>query len=236
MPFPPDGKSDNYQDRQAQHDREYEQAWENSPQEFKESAGQAGLVAESEDRSGMALEYNENFSRVGAPGHSPSFHIPDMANLLDDYVDEVIEKYGIEHADFIRSIAVDLKKPMEEEQVRNRSLLLGRVSCYLICDEKGNVLARIHALLHSIPRLASAAGYPSLRASAKHCKVSAEWLRRTRDKWCYLLDLEVPSEGKKSSEAKAKYRMNALTNHWRNQKFKVRGKTASTQLGLAQIP
>jgi hypothetical protein len=201
-----------YTDRQTKHDKEYAAAWENSPPEFKQKAALLGLQPEIPDTTGMAMEYNDNYSA--------SAHIPDMADSLDQFVDMVIERFGGQHASFIRAIADALKKPMEEELVRNRANLLGRVSCYLVQDEKGNLKARVHALLHSIPRLAAENGFPSMRSSAKVCGVSPEWLRRKRDSWCDLLEIERPANGTKSEEAKLKYRANALTNHWRNQRFK----------------
>lgn len=204
-----------YNDRQTQHDREYAAAWENSPVEFRREAAMRGLHCDVPDQNGMALEYNDNFS-TGA-------HTPNMAETLDQFVDHVIEKFGGEHAGFIRTIANELKRPMEEELIRSRANLLGRVSCYLVQDEKGNLKARVHALLHSIPRLAAENGFPSMRASAKVCGVSPEWLRRKRDSWCDLLELERPANGTKSEEAKIKYRKNALGNHWRKQAFKSNG-------------
>jgi hypothetical protein len=213
--FPEEGER-NYTDRQTQHDKEYAAAWENSPPEFKRKAAQLGLEPDVPDTTGMAMEYNDNYST--------SCHIPDMASALDELVDCIIEKFGGRNAVLIRAIANELKKPMEEELVRNRANLLGRVSCYLVQDEKGNLKARVHALLHSIPRLAAENGFPSMRSSAKVCGVSPEWLRRKRDSWCDLLEIERPANGTKSEEAKLKYRANALGNHWRNQLYKRNGK------------
>jgi hypothetical protein len=204
-----------YTDRQTEHDREYAAAWESAPPEFKRRAAEIGLQPDIPDTAGMAMEYNDNFSATS--------HTPNMADSLDQFVDMVIEKFGGRHAVFIRAIANELKKPMEEELVRNRANLLGRVSCYLVQDEKGNLKARVHALLHSIPRLAAENGFPSMRSSAKVCGVSPEWLRRKRDSWCDLLEIERPANGTKSEEAKLKYRANALTNHWRNQAYKRNG-------------
>ena len=205
----------NYRDRQTEHDREYAAAWESAPIEFRKDAAMLGLHCDIPDQTGMALEYNDNFST--------SAYTPDMSETVDQSVDHVIEKFGGEHAILIRSIAEELKKPMEAELIRSRANLLGRVSCYLVQDEKGNLKARVHALLHSIPRLAAENGFPSMRASAKVCGVSPEWLRRKRDSWCDLLELERPANGTKSDEAKLKYRANALGNHWRNQTFKSNG-------------
>jgi hypothetical protein len=212
-----------YRDRQAHHDHEYAVAWENAPLEFRKQAALLGLHCDVPDQNGMALEYNDNYAT--------SAHTPDMAEKLDQYVDIVIERLGTmykwtpeqraKYAPLIKIIADELRKPMEDELIRSRANLLGRVSCYLIKDEKGNLKARVHALLHSIPRLAAENGFTSMRASAKVCGVSPEWLRRKRDSWCDLLELERPANGTKSEEAKIKYRANALGNHWRWQPFKA---------------
>jgi hypothetical protein len=216
------GGDSTYKDRQSQHDREYAAAWEDAPPEFKKQAALMGLHPEIPDHEGMAMEYNDSYSSNAS--------IPNMADTLDQHVDLVIERFGAKFAPFIRAIADALKKPMEEELVRNRANLLGRVSCYLVQDEKGNLRARVHALLHSIPRLAAENGFPSMRSSAKICGVSPEWLRRKRDSWCDLLEIERPANGTKSEEAKLKYRANALNNHWRNQLYKGNGNGKHEQL------
>lgn len=201
-----------YAERQIAHDVEYVRAWENAPARFKRVASKLGLACDPEHRDGMAIQYEENYIE--------SSYRPNMADLVDNHVDIVIERYGPQHAVLIRSIAADLKKPMEEELIRNRAFLLGRVACYLIKEEGPKILPRVHALLHSIPGLAKGAGYGSLRASAVKCRVSAEWLRRRRDKWCHVLSIPIPTESRKSNEAREKYRQNACVNHWRHQTYK----------------
>lgn len=201
-----------YRDRQSQHDREYTAAWESAPHDFKRRAAAFGIAPETSDGEGMAMEYNDNYA-----GQS---HIPNMADALDQYVDHVIELIGPEHARIIRAAYILFRKPMDEEVIRNRSNLLARVAMLLCFDERGNLRARVHALLHSIPRLSNQAGFPSMRASAKLCGVSPEWLRRKRDGWCDALELDRPTHGVKSDPAKLKYRINALKNHWRNQTYR----------------
>lgn len=212
--------------QQVVNDINYEQAWRDAPPDFKEAAAKLGLHVWKEDHHSTAVPHDSEYSSIDTP-YDPDFrsraYIPDMAACVDDYVDEVIERLGIQYAPFIRWLANLLKRPMDEELIRNRSLLLARVSGYLVADENGkeksNALARIHALLHSIPRFASENGYSSMRASALACGVSPEWMRRTRDKCCDLLEIPIPAHGQKSKEAKMKYKHNAHTNHWRSKKF-----------------
>lgn len=201
-----------YKDRQAQHDREYAAAWESAPHDFKRKAAAFGLQPETPATDGMAMEYNDNYSHQS--------HMPNMADALDDLVDEIIEKLGPENAPVIRATYRLLRKPMDDEIIRNRSNDILRVAMLLCFDEKGNLRARVHALLHTVPRLPSQNGFPSMRSSAKICGVSPEWLRRKRDGWCEILELAPPTHGIKSDPAKLKYRINALKNHWRNQTYK----------------
>ncbi len=205
-----------YVERQAAHDREYSKAWEESPESFKIEAARAGIQVCPEDYDSPGVrEYDDNFPT--------SAQTPDMADSLDKHIDYVIEKFGVQHAGFIKAVAEELKKPMQAEITRNQAEVLGRIAGYLIYmeSEKGNILARIHALLHSIPRFAIRAGFPSMRASAKVCKVSPEWMRRKRDQWCILMGITPPAAGCKTPEAKKKYSENARTNHWRNQTYKA---------------
>jgi len=180
--------------------------------EFRREAALKGLHPDVPSTEGMAMEYSDNYAS--------SSYLMDMADQLDQYVEELIEKYGSQYEPFIRALYEDFRKPMEAEQNRVRSNTLFRIVLWLIHDEKGNLKARLHALLHSVPRLAVESGYPSMRSSAKTCGVSPEWLRRKRDSLCDLLELERPTGGIKSEEAKIKYRHNALRNHWRTQKFR----------------
>lgn len=210
-------QDNSYNERQLAHDREYMAAWENAPEEFKREAAMLGLNAELEDPEALDVkEFNDNYLCTSIT--------PDMATTLDQYVDILIEKHGSQHAVLIRSIFEDMKIPMNDEITKERANLLGRIAGYLIYmeREKGNILSRLHALLHAIPRFAAEAGFPSMRASAKLCSVSPEWLRRKRDQWCVLLGIEPPSDSVKSAEAKKKYKKNALSNHWRRQKFSAR--------------
>lgn len=208
---------DSYSERQGQHDREYLEAWANAPESFKREAALAGLAPEVEDPEALDVkEFNDNYLCTSV--------VIDMAATLDEHVDCIIEKYGTQHATLIRNVFADLKQPMNDEITKERANLLGRIAGYLIYmeREKGNMLSRLHALLHAIPRFAAEAGYPSLRKSATICNVSAEWMRRKRDQWCLLLGIEPPSDGVKSAEAKKKYQRNANTNHWRRQRFSAR--------------
>lgn len=207
--------NEDHAERQSARDREYARAWAEAPESFKIEAGKMGMHVqpESYDSPGVR-EYDDNFPS--------SIETPDMADSLDSHIDFIIEKHGIQHAGFIKTIAEELKRPMHEEITKNQAEVLGRIAGYLIYmeSEKGNLLARLHALLHAIPRFAVRAGFPSMRASAKVCKVSPEWMRRKRDQWCILLGINPPSAGCKTPEAKAKYSENARNNHWRNQRYK----------------
>lgn len=212
----------NYQDAQDARDSENKAAWDRAPQSFKKKAALVGINGhEPEGLPGMAMEYDETKSRVNAPTHAPSFFTPDMADTLDTVTDRLIEKYAgmdLSQEDLIKNVVEDLKEPMNEEIEKSGAIMLGRIAMYMVKSETNNIYARSHALLHAIPRLASKNGYPSMRQSAKACRVSPEWMRRTRDWWVGVLGIKPPVEGVKSESAKERYRENGLNNHWRHQR------------------
>jgi hypothetical protein len=201
-----------YIQRQESHDREYEREWENAPEEFKQRAAKLGIKCKPENRFGNALEFHDNILATS--------HTPDMAQTLDTHIDFIIEKYGKQHEAIIRAVANELKEPMEREQEKGRALLLAQVAAYLVKSPSRNILARVHQLLHAIPRLAASNGYYSMRQSARECGVSVEWIRRGRKEFCEVLGLPIQSEGKKKEEACQKYSKNGKDNHWRNQLYK----------------
>lgn len=55
---------------------------------------------------------------------------------------------------------------------------------WVMMRSKGkNMKAHVHALMHCEPRIAKMNGFPSLHSSAKECGVSAEYMRRLRNKY-----------------------------------------------------
>jgi hypothetical protein len=202
-------ETSSYSQRQEIHDREYEKAWADAPDDFKKGAEALGLKCKVESKFGNALEFHDNILATS--------HTPDMADLIDTHVDRLIEKYGVQYADLINDVAKDLREPMEAELHKRRALLLAQVAGYLVKTPTRNILARVHQLLHAIPRLASSNGYHSMRQSARECGVSVEWIRRGRREFCEALGLPIPVENKKSEIAKRKYSKSGKDNHWRNQ-------------------
>lgn len=204
-----------YDDRQEEHDAEYLKAWKDAPAGFLKSVEESGMKAGAHiDEEADAMEYQENFSSCS--------YTPDMGNLIDTETDRLVEKYGIQHEPMIREIVATMEAPMNAKIEQSRALMLGRVAGYLVKGEAQNVLARVHGLLHAVPGLAAANGVKSMRESARECKVSAQWIKLRRDKWCFVLGIMVPPDGTKSEEAKLKYRAAAQLNHWRTQKISGR--------------
>lgn len=176
-----------------------------------------GIGPKLDTQNGQAMEYKE--------GYVTDCVTPNMADDLDTQIDILLEKYGAHHEEVIRAVVKDLKAPMELEIERSRALMLGRVACYLVKSEHKNVLARVHQLLHAIPRLAMINGFRSMRASARICGVSAQWIKIGRDNWCEVLGIPIPHESQKTEQAKGKYRANANSNHWRAQRVSAKTKT-----------
>jgi len=209
----PDFKEDvDYAVKQVKHAREYDKAWAEAPQEFKEAAKAAGLSALPDKPHGGAIAFNDNFQT--------SSYNPDMAESIDTQVDELIEKHGVNNKCLVLAVIEDLRKPMLKEIEMHRALMIARVVGYMIQGENSNMLASAHSLMHAIPRFAGANGFGSLRASAKAAGVSVEWIRKTRNKWCEILCIPIPAEGSKSDDAKEKYRKAATNSHWRHQTWK----------------
>lgn len=207
MPTP---DRDDYEARQAKHDAEYLAAYADAPESFLKAAERRRVGKASIDEPSKSLEYKENYL-------SASYE-PDMAELIDTKVDRLIEKHGFQYEKIIRDVVASLEEPIKEQIEKSRAQMLGRVACYLVKAEAQNVLARVHSLLHAIPKMAAANGFKSMRESARVCKVSAQWIKISRDRWCWVLGIPVPEEGTKSEDAKVKYRENANGNHWRGQK------------------
>lgn len=208
-----------YELRQDARGQEYKREWEKAGPCFKRAVKKLGLEPDTGEQMSQAIEFNENLASGS--------YTPDPAKAIDTYIDELVERFGAQHEGLIRRIAEALKKPMEEEIERSRALNIGRVACYLARGETGNLKARIHSLLHAIPRLAAVTGFRSMRSSATACGVSVEWISRGRSEWCERLQIPIPVENSKSEAAIEKYRSKALTDHWRDRKITTTNPTLS---------
>lgn len=196
--------------RQDVRESQYRDAWKDAPPSFREQAAKLGIDGAEVESESRAIEYQEGYS-------SASF-TPDMGDL-DTEIDQMIEEHGPQHESVIRRVVERMNEKMHEEVQKQASATVVQIVCYLIKTESGSLLARIHSLLHAIPRLAAINGYASMRQSAKACGRSVEWISRGRELWCKMLGIPIPAEGTKSEEAKAKYREAALSDHWRDRKF-----------------
>lgn len=206
----------------------YLRAWEDAPEDFKRAASKLGLTA-SIDPDSTAIEYDEN--RMSAS------YMIDPADAIDTKIDQLIERHGVQHEAVIRDVIHEMTKDRKIEEGRARSLAIARIASFLVKGQERSILARIHQLLHSVPRLASINGFGSMRESARICGVSPEWMRKGREELCKLLDLPIPEEGRKSNEVREKYSQNGKTNHWRFQKFKPNNPLAeaATKLNTPHI-
>jgi len=151
----------------------------------------------------------------------------DFAGGADKLPDLLRERFGVtrEQADGIAAMVSGL---IRREVSAESGLMLRRAIGFFLLP--GNLLVRAHALAHAA-RMAAASGFRSLRHSAQECGVSVEAVRKVAWTWVKVLNLP-PLEGAKSDEARARYREDKKTNHWRNQKCKkgskLTGKSAPT--------
>lgn len=202
------------------------QAWSEAPESFKKKAEAAGLKPHIDEES-HAVNYEEDWSSGS--------YTPDMAEEIDTFIDMLVERHPGNEA-LVRSIAACMMEPMKAEADKQAALATARIACYLVKTEKGYLLARVHALLHAIPRLALVNGLSSMRHSARECGLSVEWVRRSRNQWCDILGIKAPLEGTKPEECCKKLKQAALTRHWRNQKFIVKPIQTSKPIQCPQNP
>lgn len=198
-----------YEDLQYSRNSKYKSEWDKAPEAWKKKVAELGIAPEC-SMTTASIEIHDN---------TTASYTPDMAETLDTHIDFIVETLGFQHEKIIRATAEMLMRPIEAEIERGRSMTLGRVACFMVKANRRDVQARVHQLLHAIPRLAEANGYSSMRASARACGCSQEWIKRGRDEWCNLLQIPVPVEGTKSALAKLRYKLSGKTKHWRNRKF-----------------
>ena len=194
--------------RQEARDQRYRESWSQAPESFRLQASAAGIGPHIE-RQGAAIAFEEDYASAS--------YTPDVAAAIDSTLDMLIEKHG--NPELVKAIVASLEEPMRRESERTQAGIVARVVCYIVKGEKGNVLARIHGLMHAIPRLAAAEGFGSMSQSAIACGVSREWMKQMRDFWCDTLAIPVPKEGTKSEDAKRKYRDIAIRRHHTRRKL-----------------
>jgi hypothetical protein len=205
---------DQYLEYQSQKDHEYKSAWKEAPETWKEKAKSAGIEPHVDDQDGHALEYDVNYASAG--------YTIDIAAALDSQVDELVEIHGDDARKIIQDVVDRLVDLADKKVEQNNSLKLARVVMMLVSGGKKNVLAKVHSLMHAVPRLAIPCGFSSMRHSARECGVSVTWIAKVREQFCEMLEIAVPVESSKSDEAKAEYKKVATTpgRHWRRQVFK----------------
>lgn len=206
-------QGDDYSSRQTEMDHQYLDGWESAPQEFKEQAEAVGLKPHVDNREGHAMEYEGNYASAG--------YSIDIAAVLDSQVDELVEIHGDAARKIIQDVVDRLVDIADKKVEQNNSLKLARVVMMLVSGGKKNVLAKVHSLMHAVPRLAIPCGFSSMRASARECKVSQTWIAKGREQFCEMLEIPIPADSTKSDAAKAEYRKVATTpgRHWRRQVY-----------------
>lgn len=225
--MPPD---DTYSARQSERDREYLQSWNDAPASFKESARDRIAELEKEMQRLKRLEPHIEAEHQEVMEYQVNYHTAgytvDIAGALDSQVDVLVEIHGDDARPIIQDVVNRVTELAEQKVAQDNSLKLARVVMWLVqSDGKTNMSARSHALMHSIPRMAVHCGFPSMRASARECKVSVEWIRKSRLLLCKQLNLPIPEESSKSDEAKLKYKEAGTNGHWRRQIFKPKPPT-----------
>ena len=195
---------------------EAKKAWDEAPESFRKSVAQMGLkppvdiALERHPRADIIFSANEADDHIHADESEP------IESQIDTEMDRLTERFGGQYRKVIEGVVAHMQAPIRESVDRDRAEMIATIVCVLVRCDGASILARVHQLLHAIPRLALLNGFGSMSASAEACGVSREWIRRGRDEWCAKLGVRVPAEGRKSAAACLKYKLNATTNHWRN--------------------
>lgn len=188
-------------------------AWRNADPEFLRNAAALGVRPPSDsDTDGVQhLECTRVFVRSDERDeeHHPDYHADGNSALdaLDSEIDYIIEEIGPRHEPVIRETLEMLRKPLEQAMTRKVTGMIASIVSILVNCETANLRARVHQLLHAIPRLALVNGFPSMNKSAEACGVSREWIRRGRDSWCESLGIPIPEEGVKKAGASVSSRL-----------------------------
>ena len=231
---------DDYMAIQRQRDREMMQAWEDMPPaqraalegKMRASAEHPVLMKDgavlhetshAEAREGLKECVGATENAVEMAEHHASFReMPDMPGSVDkplDVIRELLADSGPE------AVARWHEEQIARQNTWQLAVVLGRIVGFFLLP--GNLRLRAHGLAHAA-RMAKRNGMGSLRDSAKACGVSVEAVRKVAWRCVELLGLP-PLEAAKSDEAKAKYRSDKQTNHWRNQKCKRSMKSKAKQ-------
>ena len=183
-------------------------AWKNADPEFLSQARKLGIgpsvdtdLERVENAALFTREHELDVETKAAPGS--------FVDELDSEMDILIEEVGPEHAKLVMEVVHRLHGPLIRRLDLGRMQMISTIVCILVHCETANLRARIHQLLHSIPRLAVINGFSSMNKSAEACGVSREWIRRGRDEWCERLGIPVPEEGKKAGCNRKKLKLAA---------------------------
>jgi hypothetical protein len=185
-------------------------AWKDADPEFLRAAKALGIGPavdiEVERPENMKLFVRED--ELDAKTHAAPGVFTDT---LDTELGMIIDEFGPQHEKLIRGVAERIGTLIEGRVEEDKTKMISMIVCILVHCETSNLRARVHQLLHAIPRLALVNGFPSMKRSAETCGVSREWIRRGRDEWCERLGIQIPAEGRKSGAKVAKLKAAAET-------------------------
>lgn len=221
--------SEDYRITQSRMDREFKAAWDALPPqdraelEAKMSANREypvlktrGKVVHETSHAEAAQGLKESVGRREDAGalaehHADFREVPDMATAVDHVPDVVRELWTQGGA---VAVAKWHEAQMMEVAARQAASVLGRIVGFFLLP--GNLRLRAHGLAHA-GRMAKRNGLGSLRDSADACGVTPTAMCNVAWKCVEILGLP-PLENAKSEAAKASYRKDKNTNHWRKQK------------------
>lgn len=105
----------------------------------------------------------------------------DVIEALQGMLEEANHKEDIEAL----TLAIDAMK--ESATPERKYEMEARLAGLLLCD--GGKTPSLHGLVHAIPRMAKT-HLLSMRASARECNCSVEWIRTMKERWERRLGIE----------------------------------------------
>jgi hypothetical protein len=141
----------------------------------------------------------------------PSF-VVDFASEIDTLEDELCDRFGLSEKQ-ANEIAEWHRGELENNGEKSNSKTLQLIAGGLL--EKGNIKIKTLGLIFA-GGFNLMNGWKSEREAARMTGFTVAAINQAKDFWVRLLDL--PRQNCKSDEAREKYRVNGVNNHWRNRR------------------
>jgi hypothetical protein len=136
----------------------------------------------------------------------------DFASEIDSLEDELCDRFGLSERQ-AEQIAEWHRNELENNGGKSNAKTLQLIAGGLL--EKGNIKIKTLGLVFAAGfNLMN--GWKTEREAARMTGFTVAAINQAKDFWIRLLD--IPRQNSKSDEAREKYRINGINNHWRNRR------------------